>query len=95
MSNQGRLIFYVQSSFCHCFELLIIASPFVVYFDQQMGAPHTIRWSKSFATALKQVFLYFPSLTEEKERKKKESTKIKQNQMISTSEGRAEHPLAG
>ena len=36
----------------------------VVYFDQRTGAPHAIRWSKSFVSALK---CNFPSITEEKE----------------------------
>ena len=31
----------------------------VVYFDQQTGALHAIGWSKSFFSALKQVFLSF------------------------------------
>ena len=45
----------------------------VVHFDQQTGAPHAICWS--FVSALKQVFLSFPSLTE-KERKKKRNHKF-------------------
>ena len=40
---------------------------YVVYFDQQTGALHTIRWSKSFV--LNKFFHIFPSLTEKKERK--------------------------
>ena len=32
----------------------------VVYFDQQMGAPHAVHWSKSFESALK--YLYLPLL---------------------------------
>ena len=47
----------------------------VVYFDQQMGAPHAVCWSKSFDSALKQVFCLFPSLMEKKERKKKRKCK--------------------
>ena len=39
-----------------------------MYFDQHMGAPHAVHWSKSFVFAFKQVFL---SLSEEKEIEKK------------------------
>ena len=53
----------------------------VVYFDQQMGPPHTIRWSKSFVSMVKQVFWYF-SVTNG--RKRKESTKIKHAKRGST-----------
>ena len=42
----------------------------VVYFDQQTGAPHPVRWSKSFASALKQVLLSF-SVTNKRKKKKK------------------------
>ena len=38
----------------------------VVYFDQQMGAPHAVCWSQSFVFVFKQDF---PSLTEEKKGK--------------------------
>ena len=39
---------------------------FVVYFDQQMGAPHAVCWSKSFVSALKQAFWYSLSQMEKK-----------------------------
>ena len=42
----------------------------VVYFDQQMSAPHAARWSKSFVFALKQDFSYF-SVTNGKKKQKK------------------------
>ena len=41
----------------------------VVYFDQQMGAPHAVYWSKSFVSALKLVFSSF-SVTNEKRNKR-------------------------
>ena len=44
---------------------------YVVYFDQQTGAPHTIRWSKSLV--LNKFLFIFPSLTEKKKEKRKES----------------------
>ena len=43
-----------------------------MYFDQQMGATHAVRWSKSFVFAGIQVFLYLlftEKLEEKKERK--------------------------
>ena len=46
----------------------------VVFFEQKMGAQHAVCWSKSFVCALK---CNFPSIMEEKERKRKESTKIR------------------
>ena len=52
----------------------------VVFFDQQMGAPHAIL--KSFISGLKQVFLYFSITNRKKEKKeRKESTKIMQKNM--------------
>ena len=49
----------------------------VVYFDQQTGAPHAIHWSKSIFLMLKQLF---PSLTEQK--KKKKEKKVTQKHAI-------------
>ena len=40
-----------------------------MYFDQQPGAPHAIRWSKSFVSALKQLFSSF-SFTNRKKKEK-------------------------
>ena len=37
-----------------------------------MGAPHAVRWSKSFVFAFKQVFSYF-SVTNRKKKKRQES----------------------
>ena len=61
---------------------LFVIAICVVYFDQQMGAPHAVCWSKSFDSALKQVFCLFPSLMEKKKEKRKESAKITQKTCI-------------
>ena len=52
----------------------------VVYFDQQTGAPHAVRWSKSFVSTWKQV-ISSSSATNRKKRKKKESVKTTQKNM--------------
>ena len=44
-----------------------------MYFNQQMGALHTLCWSKSFVSALKQVFPFFPSQTEKRKKKERRS----------------------
>ena len=40
-------------------NILAVYSLPVVYFHQQMVAPHTVHWLKSFVFVLKQVFSYF------------------------------------
>ena len=51
-------------------EKIVSGAWFVVYFYLGTSAPHTVCWSKYYVSALKQVFLYFPSLTERKRKKK-------------------------
>ena len=53
--------------------LMLQHSVAVVYFDQETGAPHAIRWSKSFVFALKQAFSYFSVTNRKKKQKRKES----------------------
>ena len=47
----------------------------VVYFNQQMGALLSVCWSKSFVSLLKQVFHFFPSLTEKRKKKERKAQK--------------------
>ena len=47
----------------------------VVYFNQWMGAPHTVHWLKSFVSALKQVFSFFSVTNGKEERKKRKAKK--------------------
>ena len=48
----------------------------VMYFDQQISAPHTVCWSKSSISAIKQVFQIFSFTNRKKEVK---AQKIKKN----------------
>ena len=42
---------------------------FVVYFHQQMGAPHVVRWLKSFVFVLNKFFWHFFCHKHKKDRK--------------------------
>ena len=44
-----------------------------MYFDQQTGALHAVSWTKSFFLRFNKFSHIFPSLTEEKKEKRKES----------------------
>ena len=48
---------------------------FVVYFDQQTGAPHAVPWSKSFVSARKQIFSSFSVSNGKKKGKRENNTK--------------------
>ena len=47
----------------------------VVYYEQQTGAPHTVRWSKLKFLAIKQVFLSFSVTNRKKEKKPQKITR--------------------
>ena len=72
---------YTRSNTKNCeftftfFNFKSFAGTFVVYFDQQKGAPQAIRWSKSFVFAFKQFFLMFPPIMEKKEKERKAAQK--------------------
>ena len=53
------LIYFDTLSFLFIFKHLLHAQLSVAYFDQQTGARYVVCWSKSFVSALKQVFPSF------------------------------------
>ena len=58
-----------------------------MYFDQQMGAPHTVRWSKSFFNAKTTFYGLFCSVSDGK-------SCFSIRKSISTSKRHGEHPFA-
>ena len=67
------LLFLFAPFFTSFFLSLCFTFFSVVYFDQQMGAPHAVCWSKSIFSALKQVFSSFSITNGKKKGKRKET----------------------